>query len=113
MFGNWCDWSIAQQMLGSRLVWSAVGSCNVLAHRRWLFQSSCGMCWRSTGRGGGPHGVWEASHNSVSFCRCERGGVCGIAVVSGIIRGMVISHKAEGKCQALPSMVFLLRVDGC
>ena len=39
--------------------------------------------------------------------------MCGIAVAIGIIRSMAISQRAEGKCQALPSMVFLLRVDGC
>ena len=84
-----------------------------LANRRWLFQSSCGMCWWSTVLGGGPHCVLEANHRAVSRCMLELLGVFGIAVVIGIMRSRVISQSAEGKCQAFPSMMFLLRVDGC
>ena len=55
----------------------------------------------------------EASHRAVSFCMFEQVGECGIVAVAGMMRSRVISQSAEGKCQALPNMVFLLRVDGC
>ena len=44
----------------------------------------------------------------------EQVGGCGIvAVVGSSMRRRVMSQSADGKCQALPSMVFRLRVDGC
>ena len=50
---------------------------------------------------------------AVSFWMFEQVGGWGIAAVVGRMRSRAMSHSAEGKCQALPSMVFRLRVDGC
>ena len=71
------------------------------------------MCWWLADRGGGPQGVLEASHIAVSFWMFEQVGGCGIVAVVGSMRRRVRSQSADGKCQALPSMVFRLRVDGC
>ena len=65
------------------------------------------MCWWLADRGGGPQGVLEASHIAVSFWMFEQVGGW------GRMRSRVMSQSAEGKCQALPSMVLRLRVDGC
>ena len=55
----------------------------------------------------------EASQSAVRRWMLELVGVAGMAVVIGSMRSRVMSQRAEGKCHALPNMVFLLRVDGC
>ena len=71
------------------------------------------MCWWLADRGGGPQAVLEASHIAVSFWMFEQVGGWGIVAVVGRMRSRAMSQRAEGKCQALPSMVLRLRVDGC